>query len=131
MVWTPPKPATALVPTCDRIAIVSLEELFPQNPGLPSPRRVIVTDPDAVAQLRTAADGLKTPPNGIGPDLQDGGTRWIVAFAPSPKAAPNITFTASVNGITASIPGQPPTPLDNDQAFQSAYEHLLGSPSST
>jgi hypothetical protein len=128
VVWTPPRPAAALVPVCDRVAIVSLVEPFPQDAGLPVPRRVIVTNPDTVGQLRAAADGLQTAPNGMGPDFLDMGTRWIAAFAPTSTGAPNITFTVSVNGINVSVPGHPPTALENDQAFHSAYDHILGLP---
>ncbi len=134
--WYPAKPAAARVPRGDGVAVVSLVETLPaadwQGEHLPAPRRVVVTDPATVEELRDAADGLQATTPGVRSCPVDLGTRYVVAFGPAAGAAPNRTYTAGSCGevAVAGASGQTIAALSDDQAFDSAYRQVLRSGSS-
>ena len=63
--WTEPRPADEYVPAADSVVIVSVIRVF--QPGKPVVRRVVVTDPAAVAQIaRAFGDAAAShPPLGL------------------------------------------------------------------
>ena len=131
--WLLPKPLGFTVPPADRVAIVRVTQSGPPragSPALPRPRQVTVTDPSAVAELRSAADGLTTVLPGARNCPMDSGTRYRVEFAVAVRDRPNITFTAgdpcgTVEVVNASG-GR--TTLQGDTAFSTAYRQALGLP---
>lgn len=131
--WLPAKPAGLTVPAADTTAVVSVTEMASPSQiaaeHLPVPRRVVVGDPRRVEALRRAADGLTPALPGATNCPADMGTRYVVAFATSPTARPDMVFTAgSCGGVAVTAPrGKRLGVLANDAAFTNAYEQVLRS----
>lgn len=133
IVPVPRKPPGTTVPDNDAVAIVSLTGPPPGSEGqmsLPARKRVVVTSPAVVAQLRAAADGLQVAavvPIACPDDI---GIRDIVAFSTSSSVGANITYTAGECGgllvevSSATSPAH--TLLSNDAAFTKAFQQVLG-----
>lgn len=125
--WLPPKPPGATVPGDDRVAVVSILESLPENPGLPPPRRVVITDQAAVARLAAAADQLPAALPATRSCPADLGTSYVVAFAPATRAAPDITYTTGSCGeVVVTSHAHQVGVLSSDQDFDLAYRQVLG-----
>lgn len=131
--WLPPKPAGLTVPARDTTAVVSITETASYSQvaseHLPAPRRIVVSVPSQVERLRDAADGLVPAAPGVRSCPADLGTRYVVAFATSPTAAPDMVFTAGSCGFVqvTGRGGQHLSTLSNDTAFTETYDRVLGS----
>lgn len=131
--WLPAKSAGLEVPPADITAVVAVTEAASPSQiaaeHLPAPRRVVVSDPRRVEALRRAADGLAPALPGATSCPADMGTRYVVAFATSSTAPPDMVFTAGSCGDVA-VTGRGRKRLGvlaNDAAFTNAYERALGS----
>ncbi|MHB1534123.1 MAG: hypothetical protein ACYC1D_05835 [Acidimicrobiales bacterium] len=131
--WIPTKPAGLTVPVADTTVVVAVTEAASPSQiateHLPVPRRVVVSDPARVRALRQAADGLAPAlPEGAHSCPLSLGTGYVVAFAASSTAPPDMVFTPSLCGgveVTGRR-GQRLDVLSNDTAFTLAYERVLG-----
>ncbi len=140
----PRRPPDTMVPGGDIVAVVSVTGPPPGSDGpvpLPVPERVVVTSRELVAKLRAAADQLQVMAVMPMSCPADFGVRYVVAFAPSAQAAPNITFTAGVCwnlvDVSAGSPhqggGADYAPrvtgllgqLSDDASFTNVYDQVL------
>jgi hypothetical protein len=119
-------------PVRDTTAAVSITETASPSQvaseHLPAPRRIVVSVPSQVERLRGAADGLVPAAPGARSCPADLGTRYVVAFATSPTAAPDMNFTSGSCGLVqvTGRGGQHLSTLSNDTAFTEAYDRVPG-----
>ncbi|HET9070908.1 MAG TPA: hypothetical protein VFN60_03260 [Acidimicrobiales bacterium] len=127
--WLATRPAASLVPASDRVAVVSvLHRLTGTTTRRVAPsRRVVVTDPAAVARLRAAANGLAPASAGVISCPTGAGTVDVVAFAATATAAPDLVLrSGSCGQVTVSAgAGRPITVLRADAEFTAAFRRAL------
>ncbi len=124
--WRPAKPPGTTVPPQDHVAVVSIVESNPNNPGLPAPRSVLVTTRATVSRLVRAVDNLPAPLPGAISCPAELGTSYVIAFATSASAPPDISYrVGSCNFVAVSRNGKRLATLSSDQALYDAYSQVL------
>jgi hypothetical protein len=126
--WRPVKPLDEQVPVRDRVAVVTLSELFGSNGG-PSPRHILLSDGAAFRALVASADALHTQLPGTTNCGFDIGTRYTIAFAQSAATVPDLTLAAGdCNHVDVTARGRTRPQLADNPAFSTAYLAALGLP---